>query len=146
MIKVIKGKNNNKMFKHIEQADARAHRYLGVALFDIGGRHVTHSKRLMDRQKSGKQYKINGKGHTASAPGQAPANISDKLKNSIDYTVHANNELIFGYRSTVGTPYGKYLEFGTKTIKKRPNIFATATHKQKQTHRLLIAAASKAFL
>jgi len=61
------------------------------------------------RKKTGRLYRIKGKSHQASAPGETPARLSGAYSKSAGYTVRGN-ELEFG----VSVPYGEYLEYGTK--------------------------------
>ena len=138
MIKVTEGKNNKKNILRIVGLKLKTETAIRAALHTIGQSHVVHARMLMDKSKSGKQYKINWVSHTASAPGEAPASVTGSLKKSIDYTVGANRSLTFGYRSRSGMkPYGKHLEFGTPTIEPRPNIFETAKDKREETHKTL---------
>jgi HK97 gp10 family phage protein len=70
-------------------------------------------KRIKTGAKSGKQYG----NHTASAPGQSPANWTGELVNSIS----AINE---GKKSKVivNANYAEFLELGTSKMRPRPFI------------------------
>jgi HK97 gp10 family phage protein len=70
-------------------------------------------KRIKTGAKSGKQYG----NHTASAPGQSPANWTGELVNSIS----AINE---GKKSKVivNANYAEFLELGTSKMRARPFI------------------------
>lgn len=69
--------------------------------------------------KSGVTYQLSNpnRTHTASAPGEAPATDTGRLVQSISTRFSQG-----GLQGVVFTPldYGKYLEFGTQTIKPRP--------------------------
>jgi hypothetical protein len=62
-------------------------------------------------KRSGRVYFIKGRAHTASAPGEAPANISGKLANSFIYKARMSELLVASTAfSTKGFPYPGYLE------------------------------------
>jgi HK97 gp10 family phage protein len=73
--------------------------------------------------KTGRTYKFKGKTHQASAAGEYPANRSGKLRKSVGFDVLDSEDMEFGYRDSVN--YGKWLEDGTKKIKKRPALNRT---------------------
>lgn len=87
---------------------------------------------IMRGQKTGKNYKIGGIVHRASAAGEAPATDTGGLAGSF-VSVTADK----GYSAIVGSSgeYGKiskYLEFGTPTIQPRPHLFpALEMHRTK---------------
>jgi hypothetical protein len=78
--------------------------------------------------------------YTASAPGEAPAVVTGKLRDSINFTVSGSDQMVFGVdESRKGVEYGKYLEYsyligmsgqGSKNIKPRP--FISAAYKQNE--------------
>lgn len=66
---------------------------------------------LTDEPKAGRIYNFPSLGisnHLASAPGQAPANLTGELRRSIKYSLLGKVDIAFG--STV--PYGRILEKG----------------------------------
>lgn len=67
---------------------------------------------------SGKSYRIGDRVHIASAPGQPPAPFTGNLIDSVD--INAINK--DNYQVSVGAPYGKYLEYGTTSIRPRPFV------------------------
>jgi len=84
--------------------------------------------------KTGRIYRIRRgriiKNHQASAPGEAPANLSGNLNSSIGYQIKGSDEMEFGYRlfGRLGHAfYGKWLEEGAPNanIEPRPNITPT---------------------
>jgi HK97 gp10 family phage protein len=72
---------------------------------------------ILSGAKSGRQYYINGARHTASAPGQSPANQSGDLVKSIKVSKERNKSII-----SISKNYAVYLEFGTSKMRPRPFI------------------------
>jgi len=109
------------------------------AFYYIGHDLQKTSRKLIDKKpKSGRLYIINVGGvtllHRASAPGEAPASITYRLRNSIGYRIQGANSLIFGSRrstymlqSGAGkrlsiVNYPKDLELGNSKIAPRPYL------------------------
>jgi len=100
------------------------------ALQDVGKRLVSTSKELiLDKNKNGRVYKnvpyrSTGKGarkivkrrHQASAPGEAPANLSGNLWKSLNFTRQGSTQLSFGNTAE----YSAVLEFGGRKVAPRP--------------------------
>lgn len=84
------------------------------------------AEQSMTGSKSGNVYSIGGRLHTASAPYESPANLSGKLKRSINRQQSAGNR----YEWKIGSPvdYARYLEHGTKNMAPRP-LFKNALDK-----------------
>lgn len=89
-------------------------------------------RRIKEDPKSGITYRLYGltaqaarkRYHTASAPGESPADMTSKLRRGMHYNTKGL-DLQWGYSSD--TPYGLYLEKGVKgRIKKRPNLEPTS--------------------
>jgi len=70
-------------------------------------------KSITTGAKSGKQYG----NHTASAPGQAPANWTGQLLRSIQIQKFKGISYVF-----VSAKYAEFLEFGTSKMRPRPFI------------------------
>lgn len=77
--------------------------------------------RLMSERKSGRIYRVPGTKvlYTASAPGEAPAVPTGRLKGSITRDVTVTLTETIG-RVGTGLPYGAHLEYGTRRIRPRP--------------------------
>lgn len=86
-------------------------------------------KQDMNSPKSGKAYNVNigrmgrrlrrgGRIHIASAPGEAPAPITGKLRKSVYFLVQGSNQLRIG----ANTSYAKFLEEGTRNMAPRPYL------------------------
>lgn len=94
--------------------------------FDQGDKNVKYTrKEILKRNKSGRLYKIKGRLHRASAPGEYPANLSGKLRKGIGYKVRGSNSMEFGSKED----YSKYLELGTKNMDPREFIGRTVKEK-----------------
>ena len=74
-------------------------------------------KSILSGAKSGNQYYKNGARHTASAPGQSPANQSGELVRSINVVKEKNKSTIH-----IKKNYAVFLEFGTSKMRPRPFI------------------------
>jgi HK97 gp10 family phage protein len=72
---------------------------------------------ILSGAKSGRQYYVNGARHTASAPGQSPANVTGELVRSIKVTKERNKSTI-----NITKNYAIFLEFGTSKMRPRPFI------------------------
>lgn len=72
---------------------------------------------ILSGAKSGRQYYVNGARHTASAPGQPPANVTGELVRSIKVTKERNKSTI-----NISKNYAIFLEFGTSKMRPRPFI------------------------
>jgi len=106
----------------------------------IGRDLVKESRRLINKKpKSGLYYIVNeGLGgkilkhprlHKASAPGEAPAVITGKLRKSVTFEVKNYNLLIFG--STI--EYGESLENGAGRLRSRPFLYPAILNKNKNS-------------
>ena len=148
MIKIIPETGTKQtLFKTINQDLPRIHTGLRKALFQMGRESVRHARGLItDKKKTGRIYLINGKKHQASAPGEAPANLSGSLRRSVKYVVRGYLEAEFGDKIF----YGKYLEEGTTNkdgstrIAPRPHLVRTAKEKAADNQKLLISHVDRA--
>ena len=78
---------------------------------------------LFRMPKHGRRSRRGRKWHTASAPGEAPAIDTGRLRQSITHqfekTADGQDFVVIG--TTIGSPpYPRYLEFGTSRMKPRP--------------------------
>lgn len=82
-------------------------------------------KDILHKPKSGRVYRLRkGKRlvtHTASAPGETPANFTGVYRKSMGFQIQGWRRMEFGSRSG-SAPYAKYLETGTSRMKARPGI------------------------
>lgn len=79
--------------------------------------------------KTGRYYNIGGRIHQASAPGEAPADLTGALAESVGSKVSSSTTLIIGDRA----PYGKFLEGNFKNrIAPRPHLRPAALSKARE--------------
>jgi len=72
---------------------------------------------ILSGAKSGRQYYKNGARHSASAPGQSPANQTGDLVKSIKVSKSKNKATV-----SISKNYAVFLEFGTSKMRQRPFI------------------------
>lgn len=85
-------------------------------------------------KKTGRLYWINGRLHQASAPGEAPANLTGALADSVDSKVTSPTRLLIGDIKSIA-PYGGIMEHGTKDgtrILPRPHLRPGALNKARE--------------
>lgn len=79
---------------------------------------------ILRKPKSGREYLIRRGGrrfrHIAAADGETPANITGRLRRSVDYKVHGASKMEFGYDNSVD--YGHFLEDGTSKMGAKTGI------------------------
>ena len=76
------------------------------------------NRQVLSKDKTGNLYLIKGRRHTASAPGETPANITGNYRKSIGFNVDGSNQLIFGNSAE----YAGFLEVGTLRIAPRSGL------------------------
>jgi hypothetical protein len=89
---------------------------------------------IRDPNKSGRIYNIGGKMHQASAPSEAPANLSGRLAKKVGSKVPNATRLIIGDNA----PYGGYLEYGTTHILPRPHLRPAALSKVREVGQAIV--------
>ena len=92
-------------------------------------------KSITEGQKSGVVYPRGNKTHTASAPGQAPANDSGKLAGSVRYKKISDKE----HEVKINAEYALALEVGTKNMEARPFIMPAVLKAKKKLYQALKA-------
>ncbi len=118
--------------KYLNFNDHRRLIYRGArrALYDIGVENVRYTREIIKKgPKNGRLYRIAGRKrrHRASAPGQAPANLTGYLRRNVDFSVKGGDQMEFGDKAE----YGRFLELGTRRMKARPHL-SKAVKKNKQ--------------
>ena len=98
---------------------------------DIVGRRV--GELIVQGPKTGRVYRIRGRDHQASAPGEAPANLTGRLAKSYNYDVHGPFQMTVGESA----PYAGFLEDGTGKMKPRPHMIRAITETQGDAVRVL---------
>lgn len=118
-------KNNKTTFLITSKMPANSKTGMRHGLYQYGNvlrREVR--EQIKSKDKSGRVYIIQRRDrrfrHRSSAPGETPANITGKLRNSVDFNVSGSTEMKFGYDDSVD--YGRHLELGSSKIKPRPGL------------------------
>lgn len=96
-----------------------------LGFYNLGKKLVKDtSKDILRKPRFGRTYIIYKKGrryrHKASVGGEAPANITGKLRRSLNFLVRGSSDLEFGYGQNA--KYGKFLEKGTVKMAARPGL------------------------
>lgn len=149
MIKVIPMPDNRKVLVQVSKLQLLQEKGIRKAFYFIGKDLVKESQKLiMMKPKHGKVYTIRRLGrrikHRASAPLEAPANLTGALKKSIDFSVIDGDRMEFGVREYFpdrkgqpkGVDYGVYLELGKinrdgTRMAKRPYLLPSIVKNQK---------------
>lgn len=128
-------RSNEVIIQNLIDSPENAARGVRRGFHRFGKELVDRNRKLIRKgPKTGKLYRIPGRKrrHRASAPGEAPANLTGDLARSIGYEIlSSGSEMAYGSRSEKdskgGVPYGAWLDGGTKRIKPRPHVSRTAT-------------------
>lgn len=106
------------------------------ALVEIG-KEVTQltAKYILGPPKTGRIYIINGRPHQASAPFESPAELTGKLRRSINFKVSGSRQLRVGETAY----YAKWLEEGTRDNKilPRPHLIRAIRARQRKVVKII---------
>lgn len=124
MLKITADEANRRVIIQVNGAPDKIKTGIRRAFYNLGGKlRKSASDSILEKPKHGRIYLVRkGKRlyrHQASAPGEAPANLSGTLRRSLGFDVRGSNQMEFGVRDGKAT-YGKDLELGTKRMLKRP--------------------------
>jgi HK97 gp10 family phage protein len=115
-------RKNRRIETQIKNTPHLTRRGIRAAFFRLGNDLVEEARKsILQGPKTGKIRRIKRKRHQASAPGEAPANLSGLLKRSIAYQQRGGDQMVFGAR----TDYAPFLELGTRRIAERPFLIAS---------------------
>lgn len=125
-------RQNRKVELQIAQSAQLTRRGIRTAYFRLGNDLVKEARRLiLEGPKTGRVSRILRKvrrvKHQASAPGEAPANLSGLLRRSIAYQQRGGEQMEFGAR----TDYAPFLELGTRRISQRPYLISAVDAKSR---------------
>lgn len=122
-ITVVGGPNNAKIFATHRKSRGRVQQGIRLGFYYLG-RELRDGVRsqIKSGPKTGRLYRVKDRSRRirASAPGEAPANRTGKLRRSVGFLVRGHQELEFGYLDDVD--YGIFVEVGTKNMKPRPAL------------------------
>ena len=111
----------------IPKHDEMMRRGIRHAFYNIGKENTRYTREIIKRgPKTGRLYHIPGRKrrHRASAPGEAPANLTGTLRKRVGFDVKGTDQMEFGDQIF----YGKFLEEGTKRMKPRPHLKKAVDH------------------
>ena len=88
--------------------------------------------------KTGRLYSFGGRIHQASAPGEAPADLTGQLAESVGSEVTSPTQLVIG--DDVSAPHGRWMEFGTDDgrIAARPHLKPAALSKAREVGQAIV--------
>lgn len=101
-----------------EQVEARIRQMVMQTLLAVGNDVRNVAIKSMTGKKTGRIYRRRTVSHQASAPGQAPAVDTGRLRGSIDVDTSRISALVVTIRAQ--TEYAEHLEFGTSRMAARP--------------------------
>lgn len=115
--------NNKQVFAQLDEIDDRTRRGIRQFWFALGKSLLkSFNAEVLRKPRSGRIYKIRrGKTrrrHTASEPGETPANISGNYRRSAGYQLRGDSEMQFGNSAE----YAGFLENGTSKMAERPGL------------------------
>ena len=148
--RILLNPRSHKAILSIKQCKERNLKGIRQAFYKIGkDLKATTNKLILEKPKGGKVYRVRRGSriirHKASAPGEAPANLTGNLRKSLDFNVVGADRLTFGYRQAFpanprtkaaisgGVFYGKWLELGTRKMSERPGLLKSITSNQRNT-------------
>jgi hypothetical protein len=148
MIEIKSLESNVRSYSSLQRIERRTRDAIRSAFYNFGKDLKQESRRLIkEPPKTGRIYvlRIGGKRivHQASAPGEAPANLTGKLRASVNYNVSRANEIRFGAGSEGDVEYAKTLELGDSRIKKRPYLLPSINKNEKLAYEHLRTALKK---
>lgn len=123
-VSIVEDHKNRVVFAQIQTAVPTIRSEMILALHEIGRENVRHLRKLIKNPPhTGRIYNRPGNmglRHQASAPGEAPADQTGRLRKSVGYKVRGSK--MFGGSLVMefgeSAPYGIFLERGTKKTSK----------------------------
>lgn len=133
---------SRKVIINIEGLRQLSTRSIRQAFYRIGkDLKATAAELILEKPKHGRFYWVMIRGrrrlHQASAPGEAPANMTGNLRRSLDFEVVGADRLEFGYRENFdkskgrGVIYGRRLEEGDDKISPRPGLLLSVKRNER---------------
>lgn len=142
MISITEASTNSRNLTNILIADRATNMALTAAWKEVGTL-VTNKLRYIIRNgpRTGRVYTFRGRKHQASAPGEAPANRTGRLANSVGYEASGHHTLRVGEEAE----YAAFLERGTRKMGRRPHLEVAVTETQTITMQTLIKFIDEAY-
>lgn len=114
---------NKEVFTQLDELDDRTRRGIRQFWFALG-KSLTKSfnKSVLAKPRTGRVYKVRRgrvtRRHTASNPGESPANLSGTYRKAVGYQIRGAMEMRFGNSAE----YAGFLENGTSKMAARPGL------------------------
>jgi HK97 gp10 family phage protein len=109
-----------------QRLSAEMEKEVAAALYAGGLMVEANAKtKIMSGPKTGRTYKVRSVTRQASAPGEAPANQTGRLVNSISVEAQPSRKRVLVKAGGGAVEYAAMLEFGTAEMEARP-FFAPA--------------------
>jgi hypothetical protein len=129
MIEVKADRHNDQVLLKLRQGEKLTRAGIRWAFFELGrDLNATADREILKKPKHGRTYIVRGpsgrrRRHRASAPGEAHANLTGKLRKSKGWQVRGSQELTFGYGVADQAPdYAPFVERGTRRMGARPTL------------------------
>lgn len=142
MIEIREASTNDRCILKILIAERATNLALTAAWKEVGV-IVTNKLRYIIRNgpRTGRVYTFRGRKHQASAPGEAPANRTGRLANSVGYLASGPDDLQVGEEAE----YAGFLERGTRKMAPRPHLQVAVNETQTITMQTLIKFIGEAY-
>lgn len=142
MISIIAASGNKKTLLKLDGTRQDFRAGIRRGFFEIAAKNEQDATRAIEKgKKTGRVYRIRGRRHRASAPGEAPANLSGQLKNSLGSNISGSDRMEFGYKDSA--EHGKFLEEGTSRMAARPNIEPTVRNNERNAQVMISSNINK---
>ncbi len=114
---------NKRVFVQLSEIDDRSRRGIRQFWFALGkSLSKSFNAAVLKKPRGGRVYRIRrgktSRRHTASQPGETPANISGTYRKGIGYQIRGAMEMQFGNSAE----YAGFLENGTSKMAARPGL------------------------
>jgi hypothetical protein len=121
--------NTSTVLIDVTKLEGTTERALKNALHEIGGEVKRETQRLIKTgARTGRVYRFRGRDHTASAPGEAPANRSGRLAQSTRFKTKNHQEMTIGQEAE----YAGFLKEGRGKLKGPRDSIGKAVHNKAQ--------------
>lgn len=114
----------------ISRSDREAVKAVRGSMFDSGHDLIKSANTAVLKEfKTGKTYVVKTRGgmrkrHRASGPGQSHANLSGRLRKTLQFQLHGTKTIEFGYGASKrdAPDYAEFVEGGTSRMGARPTL------------------------
>lgn len=123
MLRFVSDHDNKQVFAQLDELDVRTRQGIRRFWFALGKSLLkSFNREVLRKPRHGRVYKVRrGKvrrRHTASLPGETPANLSGTYRKAAGYQLRGTMEMQFGDTAE----YAGFLENGTSKMAARPGL------------------------